>query len=90
MDYISQAPKCCADENGLIFTTNSLYEYLRNITDTRQAKGKRYSFPRATLASAPQRIPAHPCAVCERYAQPTSRRQVGNWSGGRVVEQPIG
>ncbi len=34
-------------ENGLIFTTNSLYEYLRNITDTRQAKGKRY--PLATL-----------------------------------------
>jgi predicted transposase YbfD/YdcC len=47
MDYISQAPKWSVDENGLIFTTNSLYEYLRNITDTRQSKGKRYSL--ATL-----------------------------------------
>ena len=47
MDYISQGPKYSADENGLIFTTNSLYEYLRNIPDTRQAKGKRYSL--ATL-----------------------------------------
>jgi predicted transposase YbfD/YdcC len=47
MNYNSQAPKYTVDENGLIFTTNSLYEYLRKITDTRQAKGKRYSL--ATL-----------------------------------------
>jgi predicted transposase YbfD/YdcC len=47
MDYNSQVPLRTADENGLIFTTNSLYEYLRKITDTRQAKGKRY--PLATL-----------------------------------------
>jgi hypothetical protein len=47
MDYNSQVPKRTVDENGLIFTTNSLYEYLRKITDTRQAKGKRY--PLATL-----------------------------------------
>jgi predicted transposase YbfD/YdcC len=47
MDYNSQAPKYTADENGLIFTTNSLYEYLRKITDNRQARGKRYSL--ATL-----------------------------------------
>lgn len=42
MDYISQAPKRDVDENGLIFATDSLYEYLRKITDNRQAKGKRY------------------------------------------------
>ena len=47
MDYNSQAPKYTVDENGLIFTTNSLYEYQRKITDSRQAKGKRYSL--ATL-----------------------------------------
>jgi predicted transposase YbfD/YdcC len=47
MDYISQVPQRAVDENGLIFTTNSLYEYLRKITDTRQARGKRY--PLATL-----------------------------------------
>lgn len=47
MDYISQVPKRTVDENGLIFTTNSLYEYLRKITDTRQARGKRY--PLASL-----------------------------------------
>lgn len=47
MDYNSHVPKRTVDENGLIFTTSSLYEYLRNITDTRQAKGKRYSL--ATL-----------------------------------------
>jgi len=42
MDYNSQVSKCDVDENGLVFGTNSLYEYLRKITDTRQAKGKRY------------------------------------------------
>ena len=47
MDYISQPPQRNVDANGLIFTTHSLYEYLRKITDTRQAKGKRYSL--ATL-----------------------------------------
>jgi predicted transposase YbfD/YdcC len=47
MDYNRQVPKRTVDENGLIFTTNSLYEYLRKITDPRQAKGKRY--PLATL-----------------------------------------
>ena len=47
MDYISQVPKRDLDENGLLFATDSLYEYLRKITDTRQAKGKRYSL--ATL-----------------------------------------
>ncbi len=47
MDYISQAPKRDIDENGLIFATDSLYEYLRKITDTRQPKGKRYAL--ATL-----------------------------------------
>lgn len=47
MDYISPAPQRTVDENGLIFSTNSLYEYLRNITDTRQARGRRY--PLATL-----------------------------------------
>ena len=47
MDYNSQAIKYTADENGLIFTTHSLYEYLRKITDTRQSKGKRYGL--ATL-----------------------------------------
>ncbi len=46
MDYNSQTPKHTVDENGLIFTINSLYDYLRKITDTRQARGKRY-----TLAS---------------------------------------
>lgn len=47
MDYNSQVPKRIVDDNGLIFTTNSLYEYLQKITDTRQARGKRYSL--ATL-----------------------------------------
>lgn len=47
MDYNSQVPQRTTDENGLIFTTDSLYEFLRKITDTRQAKGKRY--PLASL-----------------------------------------
>jgi len=47
MDYNRQLPQRTVDENGLIFTTDSLYEYLRKITDPRQAKGKRY--PLATL-----------------------------------------
>jgi len=47
MDYNSQVPKREIDENGLIFAIDSLYEYLRKITDTRQAKGKRYGL--ATL-----------------------------------------
>lgn len=47
MDYNSQASRHTVDENGLIFTTDSLYEYLRKVTDTRHAKGKRYSL--ATL-----------------------------------------
>ncbi len=47
MDYISQIPQRRVDENGLIYSTNSLYEYLRTITDTRQAKGRRY--PLASL-----------------------------------------
>jgi predicted transposase YbfD/YdcC len=47
MDYNSQATKRDVDENGLVFATDSLYEYLRTITDTRQAKGKRYAL--ATL-----------------------------------------
>lgn len=47
MDYISQVPKRDVDENGLFFATDSLYEYLQKITDTRRAKGKRYGL--ATL-----------------------------------------
>jgi predicted transposase YbfD/YdcC len=47
MDYISQPPQRNVDANGLIFTTHSLYEYLRKITDTRQSRGKRYGL--ATL-----------------------------------------
>lgn len=47
MDYNSQVSKREVDENGLIFAIDSLYEYLRKITDTRQAKGKRYGL--ATL-----------------------------------------
>ncbi len=47
MDYNSQVPKREIDENGLIFAIDSLYEYLRKITDTRQARGKRYGL--ATL-----------------------------------------
>lgn len=43
MDYINQTPKHDVDENGLIFTTDSLYAYFRKVMDTRQAKGKRYS-----------------------------------------------
>ncbi len=47
MDYNSHAPNRTVDENGLIFTTSSLYEYLGDITDI----GK----PRASA------IPWRPC-----------------------------
>lgn len=47
MDYTNQSPKQAVDENGMIFAIGSLYEYLQKISDTRQAKGKRYAL--ATL-----------------------------------------
>lgn len=71
MDYNSQSPQRDVDENGLVFATDSLYEYLRKITDHRQAKGKRYSLATLLLVMILAKMSGEdkPSGICDWVAK---------------------
>lgn len=71
MDYTNQSPKHDVDENGLIFAIGSLYEYLQKITDTRQAKGKRYALATLLLVMVLAKMCGEdkPSGICDWVAE---------------------
>lgn len=85
MDYNSHTLNRTVDENGLIFTTSSLYEYLRNITDLRQAKGKRYPLATLLLVMILAKLCGEdkPSGICDWV-----RRRVRLLSEMKIIKRP--
>jgi hypothetical protein len=81
MDYSKQRE----NEHGLVFDIGSLYEYLLQIEDTRQAKGKRYTLIELLVVMLLAKLGGEdkPSGIAEWVAYRKER-----WVGCQIWEKP--